>query len=181
MKHLILMVGMPGAGKDTQIDLLKKIRPIEIIKVGDLVREKSKTDNKIRKVLQQGGLVDNEIVDQIMSEKISSFAQESTIVSDGFPRDLAQAQWIEDFAEKRELNIMKFIYLEISDEESIKRLLKRGREDDSKATIENRIKVFHDRTNPVLKYFENKKYYQVVDGVGSVEEVHERIKKVLAW
>jgi adenylate kinase len=172
---------MPGAGKDTQIDLLNKVRPVELIKVGDLVRERSKTDTEIAKVLQQGGLVDNEIVDRIVSEKISSFEEGSIVVADGFPRDLPQAEWIESFAEKRELNIMKFIYLEIPDEESIKRLLKRGREDDGRATIENRIEVFHNRTNPVLKYFENKKYYKVVDGVGSVEEVHERIKRALAW
>lgn len=181
MKSMILIVGMPGAGKDTQIELLSKVRPIEIIKVGDLVRERAKTDPEISKVLQEGGLVNNELVDKIVSEKISSFEDGSIVVADGFPRDLPQAEWIEKFADKNQLQITKFIYLEIPDDESIKRLLKRGRKDDNQATIENRIKIFHDRTNPVLKYFEGRDIFETVDGVGSIEDIHERIKKVLNW
>jgi adenylate kinase len=181
MKSLILIVGMPGAGKDTQIDLLKKIKPFEVIKVGDLVRERAKTDSEIAKVLDAGELVDNDIVDNMISDKISTFPEGSIIISDGFPRDLPQAQWIEDYASKNNLKILKFIYLDIPDEESVARLLKRGRNDDNQETIDNRIKIFHKRTNPVLDFFKSYDFYEEVDGVGSVEEIHKRIMGALNW
>lgn len=181
MKSILLVVGMPGAGKDTQIDLLCKVKPVNVIKVGDLVRDKAKTDPEIARVLQQGGLVDNSLVDKEVANKISSFAEGSTIISDGFPRDLPQAEWLDKFISDKDVEIEKFLYLDIPDEESIKRLLKRGRDDDDLEVIKKRIEVFHDRTKDVLKYYRQKDIYASVDGVGSIEQIHQRIKEVLGW
>ena len=181
MKKLILVIGMPGAGKDTQIELLQKTRPINVIRVGDLIRKKAEKDNELSQTMQQGGLVDNEIVNKMVDSEMANFKKDGTIVSDGFPRDLPQAEWLDSYSKDNDIRIEKFIYLKITDEESLKRLLKRGRSDDSEKTIKNRIEVFHERTNKVLDYYKNNQLLVEVDGMGSVEDIHERMKRALNW
>ena len=181
MKKLILIIGMPGAGKDTQIELLQKIKSIEVIRVGDLIRKKAETNNELTQTIQHGGLVDNEMVNKMIASEIVNFSENSIVISDGFPRDLPQAEWLDGYVKENNIGIEKFIYLKITDEESLERLLKRGRSDDTEETIKNRIEVFHKRTNKVLDYYKNNRLLVEVNGMGSVEDIHERMKRALNW
>jgi adenylate kinase len=103
------------------------------------------------------------------------------IISDGFPRRLSQAKWLDDFAKSNDIEISRYILLNITDEESMKRLLKRGRADDKKEVIEHRIAIFHDDTKDVIDYYKDKGLLSIVDGMGSVEDIHERMKEALKW
>ena len=97
MNKLIVVIGLPGSGKDTQIELLSKIRKVNVIEAGDLIRKKAESYPEIKAEVEQGDLVDNDMVNSLVSEKLTSFGSESVIISDGFPRRLSQAKWLDDF------------------------------------------------------------------------------------
>ena len=181
MKHLIVVVGLPGSGKDTQIDLLQKLRKIEVIRIGDLIRERAKTNPLIAQALHAGNLVDYDLVNSIVQQQFESFPDGSIIVSDGFPRDTDQADWMESYASAHGIEISKYILLEISDQESLARLLRRGREDDTQATIQRRIEVFHELTDEVIDNARGRDNFTTVDATGSIDEIFKRVKAALGW
>ena len=109
MKQLVIIVGLPGSGKDTQIDLLSKSKKIEVIKVGKLIRDLSNSNDDIKKVMQSGGLVDSNLVNNIIKDQIDSYAQDSLIIADGYPRSLDQAEWLEEYAQNNDIELINYV------------------------------------------------------------------------
>jgi len=181
MKQLVIIVGLPGSGKDTQIDLLSKSKKIEVIKVGKLIRDLSNSNDDIKKVMQSGGLVDSNLVNNIIKDQIDSYAQDSLIIADGYPRSLDQAEWLEEYAKNNDIELINYVLLSIPDSEAITRLLKRGRMDDVSNIIQNRINIFHSQTEEVIEHYKHKSKFISVDGVGTIEEVEGRMKTALGW
>ena len=181
MKQLVIIVGLPGSGKDTQIDLLSKSKKIEVIKVGKLIRDLSNSNDDIKKVMQSGGLVDSNLVNNIIKDQIDSYAQDSLIIADGYPRSLDQAEWLEEYAQNNDIELINYVLLSIPDSEAITRLLKRGRMDDVSNIIQNRINIFHSQTEEVIEHYKHKSKFISVDGVGTIEEVEGRMKTALGW
>lgn len=181
MKQLIVVIGLPGSGKDTQIDLLQGLRKIEVIRIGDLIREQAKTNPSIAQALHSGNLVDYDLVNSIVRQQFESFPDGSIIVSDGFPRDTDQADWMESYASTHDIEISKYILLEISDQESLQRLLRRGREDDTQAIITRRIEVFHELTDEVIDSVRGRDNFASIDATGSTDEILNRLKAALGW
>ncbi|MEI6169786.1 MAG: nucleoside monophosphate kinase [Candidatus Saccharibacteria bacterium] len=181
MKQLVIIVGLPGSGKDTQIDLLSKSKKIEVIKVGKLIRDLSNSNDDIKKVMQSGGLVDSNLVNNIIKDQIDSYAQDSLIIADGYPRSLDQAEWLEEYAKNNDIELINYVLLSVPDSEAITRLLKRGRMDDVSNIIQNRINIFHSQTEEVIEHYKHKSKFISVDGVGTIEEVEGRMKTALGW
>lgn len=167
----ILVMGPQGSGKSTQAELLAKRLNLPHIETGNVYRELAKEDSelgrKIKGVLEKGGLVDDETTFEVVDKNLAKI--KGGFVLDGFPRTLTQAQ--------RELfPIDKVIYINLSDEEAIERLLLRGRADDKIETIKARLKLFHERTEPILDYYRKQEKLLEIDGSKSVEEVSGQIK-----
>ena len=181
MRKLLVILGMPGSGKDTQIESLQKRKKIEVIKVGDLVREKAKSDPAVAEDLKKGDLADNSMVNELITEKIQKSSADAYIISDGFPRNIEQARWLYDQFEKYDIDFEGAMLLKIEDNEALKRLLKRGREDDLEATIRHRLEIFHNLTDPVAEFFKSKGKLMEIDGMGTPEEVVENIRRALGW
>ena len=181
MKQLVVVIGLPGSGKDTQIGLLQRLRKVEVVRIGDLIREQAKTNPSISRALRSGSLVDYDLVNKIVQQEIESFADDSIIISDGFPRDTDQADWMETYAGTHKIAIISYILLDISDQESLQRLLKRGRADDTEPIIRRRIEGFHNLTDKVIEAAKSHDKFARVDATGSPEVVFERLRKALGW
>lgn len=181
MKQLLVIIGMPGSGKDTQIEYLSKRRKLTVIRIGDLVRSKAKIDPQIEADLEAGNLVKNDIVNELVADAIKLARDSEYLISDGFPRDLEQAKWLEEFVARHDCKIDKVLLLDIDDQTALNRLRKRGRDDDDEATILHRLEVFHAKTDPVLDYYRAKKRLSVVDGSLAPRKVADEIQKSLGW
>ena len=179
MKKLIVLMGMPGSGKDTQALLLERSLGLKVIRVGDEVRKKAQHDKELAKDINSGELADESFVDGIVEDVLSGSAANAHLLSDGYPRSYDQAQALQEMTKKLNITIEKVIFLEISEAEVFARLKLRARADDNKAVIANRLEIFEESTKPVLEHFESLGLLDRIDGTGTVEQVQERILKAL--
>lgn len=169
----LLLIGPPGSGKSTQAELLSGELGIPDISTGDLVHylseENSPRGREIKKVLESGGLLDDKFALKVVEEQLKAEQYQNGFILDGTPRSLWQA---ENFKHRFD----KVIYLEVSDEENTKRLSKRGRKDtDSYKVIKKRLSVYHQETEPMLKYYRQQGILEEVDGERSIEAIHQDI------
>ena len=171
----IIFMGPQGSGKSTQADLLAKKLNLPHIQTGDIYRsiatQNTDLGKKIKNIMDSGGLIDDqttyELVDKHLSEIKNGF------IIDGFPRTLSQAK-------KQPFRIDKVINIKLSDEEATKRMLLRNREDDSPEAIAQRLKLYHQETEPILGFYRLQEKLVEVDGSGTIEEVTGLINKIFA-
>src|SRR3989344_6470315 len=168
MKFVFL--GPQGSGKSTQAELFAQKLSIPYFEVGQILREKSQESDEvaieIKKALDQGHLVPDEITNSIVKEKTSN--AKGGYVLDGYPRNSIQ------FAEL-DPDITKAFYVKVSDEESIKRLVKRGRSDDTEQVLSKRLEIYHGETEPLLNDFKSKGILVEINGEKPIEEIHQEI------
>ncbi len=172
-------MGMPGAGKDTQALLLEKAANLTVIRVGDEVRKRAKLDKKLEKEVDSGALADESVVDGIVQDTLAQSQANAHLLSDGYPRSYAQAKALDNMCKALTIAIEKVVYLQIPEKEVFERLKKRGRDDDIPEVIHRRLTVFHEQTEPVLVHYETEGLLVRVDGIGTVEEVHNNVVKAL--
>ncbi len=173
----IILIGMPGAGKSTQGNLLAKKLGIPYLSTGhifrDLAREHTPLGRKIKLIMNTGFLVSDTKTLEIVSDYLNRPEYEKGYILDGFPRTLNQA-------EKFKNGIDYVIYLKVSDKEILWRLAYRedgGREDDTLLAIRKRIEVFHKYTEPVLSHYRRKKQLIEIVGERTIAEIHKDILK----
>ncbi len=173
------MIGIPGAGKSTQGNLLSKQLDIPYLSTGHIFRtiakEKTKLGRYVKETINAGLLIPDEKVLQIVSQYLQRPEYKKGYILDGFPRTIRQAK---EFQEE----IDKVFYLKVPDKEALWRLAYRNdslREDDTVAVIRKRIEIFHNVTEPVIDYYKEKGILVVIDGTKSIEEVNNEILKHL--
>lgn len=176
--------GPEGSGKGTQAKLLAEKLNLPVYTTGDLVREAAKTDksylgNICRKVLSEGKYLPDKDVSRLIENKLVSAQARRGFVLDGFPRTIQQAKFLAETVKKNGYNLDKFIYLSLSDEESIQRLAKRKRSlfagskishDDSQR-VKNRLAVYRDNEKDVLQFFKDMNLILEINAAQSVNKV----------
>lgn len=210
----IIILGCPGAGKDTQAQLLAEHFNIPFISTGDILRNAIKAKTPLGKIakksLESGALVSDDIICPIVEERIAQPDCKNGFILDGFPRTIAQAQTLLD----ANVKIDYIVELDIPDEEIVTRLSGRRihpgsgriyhtvynpplkaelddvthepliqRDDDKVETILARIKVYHEKTKPLVNFYKNlganyqalKPKYFCIKGVGNVNEISAKI------
>src|SRR6056300_506887 len=151
----IIMIGGPGAGKSTYSEIITKKLNIPHIYTGDMMRKLSKQDTpdgrKVKELLAKGEFAPIDIVMRAVKERVSQEDAQNGYVFDGFPRNVEQAN------KMKEANIGYdyVINLNVSEEEVVRRLTARGREDDKPEIIKKRLEVYHNQTKPLLDYFKD--------------------------
>jgi len=186
MLNLVLF-GPPGSGKGTQSEKIIERYGLIHLSTGDLLRAEiaNKTDLglKAQKIMQKGELVSDEIVIGMIENRIDGTPDPKGFIFDGFPRTVEQAKALDGLLDKRGLEISFMVSMDVIRQELIERLLKRGqdqgRADDTLEVIENRIKVYEDQTFPVMDYYKGTGKYRGVDGMGSINEIFDRITAVI--
>lgn len=176
----IIIIGIQGAGKSTQGNLLSKSLGIPYLSSGhifrDLSREHTPNGRYIKETMNAGYLIPDDKTLRIVEDYLKRPEYEKGFILDGFPRTLKQA---EQFSHP----IDEVIYLEVDDKEALWRLSYRegeqadDREDETLSALRNRIELFHKHTRPVLEYFHRKRKLIEVDGMQSIEDIHKEILK----
>ncbi|MBI2031420.1 MAG: nucleoside monophosphate kinase [Candidatus Levybacteria bacterium] len=173
----IVLIGIQGAGKSTQGNLLSEKLKIPYLSTGhifrELAKEKTKIGRYIKEVMNAGYLIPDKKTVAIVDEYLKRQEYKNGYIIDGFPRTIAQAEFFKDGADK-------VIYLKVSDGEALKRLSFRNgdngvREDETPSAIAKRIELFHKLTKPVFDYYRKKGILIEIDGERAIEEIHEDI------
>jgi adenylate kinase len=174
----LLLIGAPGAGKGTQAELLAAQFGIAHISSGDLlrqhVRDQTSLGRLVKPYVDRGDLVPDGLVMTMLREPVLAAA--GGYVLDGFPRTVEQAR--ASYAVVRPLGaeVQAAIHLDVPREELIRRLLARGRgSEDVEAVIEHRLKMYEEKTLPLLDYYAGREWMFTVDGARSAEAVHQDI------
>ncbi len=184
----IVLFGPPGAGKGTQSEGIIKKYQLSHISTGDLFRKHLKEGTALGKLAQtfmdHGNLVPDQVVIDMVDDKIKTDPKVNGYIFDGFPRTVAQAEALDKLMNGKSTPISCMIALEVEKKELVKRLLNRGltsgrADDQDESKIQNRITVYENETLPVANYFRKQGKYNPVHGVGSIEEIFSNICKVI--
>ena len=180
----VVFLGPPGAGKGTQAVRIAKKYNVPHISTGDILRAAVKEGTELGKLaksyMDRGELVPDDVIIGIIRERLSQpDVRERGFILDGFPRTIAQAEALDELLAKMELPLDKVIYLNVDDEEIVKRLLARGRADDTEEVIRNRLKVYREQTAPLVDYYTEKGLLVGIYGVGEIEEITKKIEESL--
>ena len=181
----IVLFGPPGAGKGTQSSFLVESYGLVHLSTGDIFRTNIKGGTELGKMAQsfmdQGQLVPDDVTIRMLESEVNQHSDAGGFIFDGFPRTTAQAEALDVFLNERGTPISCMLSLDVEEEELKARLLNRaktsGRPDDANpAVIQKRIDVYNAETAPVASHYATQGKFTGVDGMGSVEEITDRLR-----
>ena len=181
MSNLVIFLGPPGAGKGTQASKIAEEKSLAHISTGDMLREHvsngTELGNMAKTLLDQGKLVPDSLVIEMLIERLNSDECKNGAILDGFPRTLAQAKSLDEISSQ--FKISKVIVFEANHEELVKRILHRGetsgRSDDTEESINVRLKVYEQDTAPLIDYYNQKNLVVKINAIGDVDNIYNLI------
>jgi len=187
----VVLLGPPGAGKGTQAQRIVDRYGIVQLSTGDMLRDAAETETALgrraRAVLEEGGLMPDEVVIAIISDRIDQADCAKGFVLDGFPRTLPQAEALDGLLREKGAALDVVIELKADDDILVSRIADRRskaekgkiRTDDTVDVLMRRLAVYHERTEALLPYYRSKGLLEPVDGMAGVEAVSEAIDAIL--
>ena len=184
----IVLFGPPGAGKGTQSEKLIDKYNLNHISTGDLFRkhlgEGTALGQLAKKYMDEGRLVPDEVVIDMVDEKIKTTKDTQGFIFDGFPRTVAQAEALDELLEKNAMEISGMIALEVPEDILKERIRGRGKtsgrsDDQDEDKINTRIQVYLDETLPVAEFYKKQGKLSNVYGVGEIDEIFGKIAQVV--
>lgn len=180
----LLLLGPPGVGKGTQAQMLIDRLGIPQVSTGDMLRQAVAAGTAVGREAQgcmdRGELVPDDVVIGVARERLQQPDAREGFILDGFPRTVAQARALDGLLGELGVRLERCVALTAREDELVQRLLlraeKEGRADDNEETIRRRMKVYADQTAPLVAYYREQGILAEVDGMGSVDEVADRIR-----
>ncbi|MFE4107136.1 adenylate kinase [Almyronema epifaneia] len=180
----LIFLGPPGAGKGTQAIALSEICTVPHISTGDILRsavtQQTDLGKKAEFYMTAGELVPDNLILDLIRERLSQTDVTSGWVLDGFPRNVPQATFLDELLEAIQQPCDFVVNLDVPDEVIIARLLKRGRQDDTEEVIRNRLQVYRQQTAPLIDFYRNRQQLVSVDGNQPMEVVTEELRKIVS-
>ena len=184
----LVLLGAPGSGKGTQAARLKDHLQVPHISTGDLLRAEvaagSPLGRQAREVMARGDLVSDDILLGMLETRFSRADTRNGFILDGYPRNLAQAAALDGLLQRIDQPMDVALQLEVDNELLINRLAGRAkaedRADDSPDAVRYRLQVYDQQTAPVIEFYRAHGQLTMVDGVGSLDEVFNRIIEAIA-
>ncbi len=183
----IVILGAPGSGKGTQAKMLVGHLGVPHISTGVLLRNAAKRGTELgllaKSIIDQGELVPDNIMSDMIEERLGRDDIANGFILDGYPRNVAQAKSLDAMLERLGRPAQEIIHINVDPEQIIRRLAKRqeleGRVDDAEKTVRNRMRIYAEQTAPVEDYYEESGRLTRVLGDGPKEEILQRILSVL--
>ncbi len=183
----LLIVGPQGSGKGTQGVRIAEAFGIPAISTGDVfraaVKDGSDLGEQVKAIIEAGDLVPDELTSAVVRDRLAQADAEGGFLLDGYPRNIAQVMHLDEFLEGRDEQLDAVIELVVPRDESIQRIARRaaeqGRSDDTEEVIANRLAIYERETAPILDVYRTRAIVDQIDGVGSLDEITERIVAAL--
>jgi len=184
----ILLLGPPGSGKGTQGKLLSERLGVPAISTGDILRQAVKEGTPLGRqaqaIMASGELVPDDVIVGLIRERISQRDAGEGFILDGFPRTVAQAEALETMLSGNGDGLSAVLNFSVPEPELVERMLHRaqaeGREDDRPETIRERLRVYREKTEPLIGYYRKKDLVADVPGVGTIAEITARVENALS-
>ena len=209
----VIIFGAPGSGKGTQSQNIVKKFNLHQVSTGDLLRleikKKTQVSDKIEKIISQGDLISDDIVNNLLKSVIANPNYRNRIIFDGYPRNINQAKSLELMLNGDNQSINFILFLKISRETLEKRILGRivcekcskimneylnneeidnhecgrnylkKRKDDNQETVVNRYEEYIKKTKPVLDFYSSRSYFHEIDGSQKIQVITDKIEQIL--
>ena len=184
----LVLFGKPGAGKGTQADILKKHYELFHISTGDLFRYHIQGSTELgilaKYYMDRGDLVPDKVTIDMLEEAVTQNSNVEGFIFDGFPRTTGQAEALDAFLTNKSMSITATIALEANDKILIERLINRGKtsgrvDDQDENKIRNRFEEYNNKTAPLKSFYSTQGKFYSVNGIGSVEEITQRLTKLI--
>jgi adenylate kinase len=179
----LIFFGPPGAGKGTQAKELSKDCQIPHIATGDILRqaiaEQTDVGEKAQNYVDNGDLVPDEVLAELVRDRLQQPDAQPGWILDGFPRTINQAEFLDQLLDELNTSYDLVIYLDVPDEVLMERLLGRGRKDDTEETIRHRLDIFHNQTEALINFYQQRNHFLQVNGNQPLPKVTERIKTAM--
>jgi adenylate kinase len=179
----LLIVGPQGSGKGTQGVRIAEAFGIPAVSTGDVFRaavaEGSELGLQVKAIIEAGDLVPDELTSAVVRDRLAQADAAEGFLLDGYPRNMAQVMHLDEFLEGRDESLDAVIELAVPRDESIARIAGRaaeqGRSDDTEEVIANRLAIYERETAPILEVYRTRGIVDDIDGVGSLDEITDRI------
>lgn len=179
----LVFLGPPGVGKGTQGKRLSETKGWPLISTGEILREAVAQGTPLgqaaRSLMEHGSLVSDDVMIGLVRERTSEPDCRNGFILDGFPRTVPQADALEEILGGRGQALDAVLSLSAPADEVVRRMISRGRSDDSEATVRRRLVVYHEQTAPLIEYYRRLGLLREVDGLGTMDEVHEGLCRAL--
>ncbi len=186
---IVIFFGPPGAGKGTQAELFSKEFNIPHLSTGDILRKKILEDNplsnKLKEIINSGNYVSDDLLNNIIENRLRHSDCKNGFVLDGYPRTISQKDFLSDFLDKNKLSVNFIFDLSINESEVVKRIRNRSnieeRKDDDEKVIKIRISKYIEETRPLLDFYKTTypQMYRTINGNQEIEKIYLDIVKIV--
>ena len=183
----IVILGLPGAGKGTQAKRISAETAIPHVATGDMLRQAMENGTemgvRIKPIYDAGDLVPDDLMIELIRERLGASDTAEGFILDGFPRNVAQAEALDGMLEEIDRELTAVLYFEVPEELAVERLhvraLQEGRTDDTPDIIRHRLEVFHKKTEPVVEYYRSKGVLVGIHAERPIDAVFAEVQEVL--